>query len=751
MLPRDAGPPDPSRKMPEPKLGPRLRTPVPGSSHDGTLPPWQQARAALPPALASGTDARALVKAFGRRWPMAVALGLIAAAAAGTGAWYVFTARYVVYAQVLVGAPKRIVYQTNEGGDSRGDVLAYQRTQAATLKSRFVLSAALKRDEVKRLAAISQQPDPITWLDEELRVEFKEGSELITAFLTGEDSAETVTLLNAVVQAYLKEVDSQEHKQRSDRMAELDTALTKSREKLRGMRESQRRRAEELGTTDSLALNQRQQSLLQSFGELRQQHTRAQIDLMRSQNKLNNFKTQANVRINAASIEAVVNDAIDADTKVRTLSDTVADVQRRIERYQSTAVDPYETTLVRLRGYYKQLTHDLQARKDELRKDLTARAKQDAQLRFDTELARYQDEYNSAFEMEKKLQAEVAVLEKDVNKVGGSIPLELQNLGDEIKQEEDGTKRIAQEYQALQVELRRPPRVTLYQDAAVQRKDIKRQVLGVGLSPLVAFLAVCFCVALIESRSRRIHTADEVVHGLGLRVVGAVPPSGRRVANLRDEDGFDPGMLESIDAIRTQLLRDASLELTRLVMVTSAVEGEGKTTLAGHLACSLARAGRRTLLVDCDLRCPAAHQLFELPMQPGFSEVLLGEVPADDAIMDTPIDGLWLMPAGQWDREVIQALAKDGVEQMFERFKEQFDFVIVDSHPVLAATDSLLIGQHVDAVILSLQRDVSQTPRVYAAGQRLTSLGVRVLGAVVNGLGQDDLIDQGYQAPVEAA
>jgi len=223
------------------------------------------------------------------------------------------------------------------------------------------------------------------------------------------------------------------------------------------------------------------------------------------------------------------------------------------------------------------------------------------------------------------------------------------------------------------------------------------------------------------------------------------------VAAADAADSHGQSLLESIDAIRTMLLRDASLERTRVIMVTSAVEGEGKTTLASHVAGSLARAGRRTLLVDCDLRCPAAHQFFEVPLQPGFSEAVLGEIPIDEAVHETAIDGLWVVPAGEWDREVVQALAKGGVEKTFERFKESFDFIVVDSHPVLQATDSLVVGQHVDAVILSLLRDVSQTPRVYAASQRLTNLGIRVLGAVVNGIGQDELYGNSFQAPAQVA
>ena len=175
-------------------------------------------------------------------------------------------------------------------------------------------------------------------------------------------------------------------------------------------------------------------------------------------------------------------------------------------------------------------------------------------------------------------------------------------------------------------------------------------------------------------------------------------------------------------------------------MVTSAGTGEGKTTLAAHLAGSLARAGRKTLLIDGDLRTPAAHQLFELPMQPGFSEVLLGEVEAAEAVQPTAIDGLMLMPAGQWDREVVQALARGSAAGVLEKLKEEFDFIVIDSHPVLGSADSLLLGQHADAVILSVRREVSQMPKVYAAAQRLTGLGIRVLGAVVNGTDPDEVI-----------
>src|SRR5207302_682893 len=110
-----------------------------------------------------------------------------------------------------------------------------------------------------------------------------------------------------------------------------------------------------------------------------------------------------------------------------------------------------------------------------------------------------------------------------------------------------------------------------------------------------------------------------------------------------------------------------------------------------------------------------------------------------DASLPTNADGLMIMPAGQWDREVITSLARGGVQGVLEKLKEEYDFIVIDSHPVLAANDSLLIGQSVDAVILSVLREVSQTPKVYAAQQRLAGLGIRLLGVVVNGTDPEDV------------
>ena len=117
----------------------------------------------------------------------------------------------------------------------------------------------------------------------------------------------------------------------------------------------------------------------------------------------------------------------------------------------------------------------------------------------------------------------------------------------------------------------------------------------------------------------------------------------------------------------------------------------------------------------------------------------------------TSIDGLSFLPAGDRDNAVVKALAGDAMPQVIERLKEQFDLILIDSHPVLETTDSLLIGQHVDAALLSLLREVSQVPRAQAAIQECSATwAFACSGAVVNGIRSGDAIVRGRTTMVRS-
>jgi capsular exopolysaccharide synthesis family protein len=211
---------------------------------------------------------------------------------------------------------------------------------------------------------------------------------------------------------------------------------------------------------------------------------------------------------------------------------------------------------------------------------------------------------------------------------------------------------------------------------------------------------------------------------------------------------------ESIDITRTLLLEVARAEsdprsddarlIPQIVLITSAQAGEGKTSLATHLAASLAQIGHKTLLIDADLRNPAAHRIVGLSRTPGCCELLRDEVNLADVVHPTPVNGLWMIPGGRWDSRATRALAQPKTAEILKKLRGNFEFILIDSPPVLPVVDPLLIGRHVDIVLLSVLRHVSRMKNVYAACQRLTMAGAPAIRGVMSGVGGEDY-DSSYQ------
>jgi capsular exopolysaccharide synthesis family protein len=245
-------------------------------------------------------------------------------------------------------------------------------------------------------------------------------------------------------------------------------------------------------------------------------------------------------------------------------------------------------------------------------------------------------------------------------------------------------------------------------------------------------------VVLLEYTKQRVSTLNEIGYGgLGLRVLGTVPNLARIATSSKNGEAASSisGILaESIDSVRTMLLSNKRADAPKVILVTSADEHEGKTTVASHLAASLARSGRRTLLVDGDLRKPGIHLLFDMPLSAGLSEVLRGDAEIEAVVHPAQVEGMWVMLAGQCDQRAIASLAKDTTEAIFRTLRADYDFVVVDTGPALTFADTMLMGSHADAAVMAILRDVSQIPKVYEARERLEAIGVPVLGGVVGGI-----------------
>jgi capsular exopolysaccharide synthesis family protein len=355
----------------------------------------------------------------------------------------------------------------------------------------------------------------------------------------------------------------------------------------------------------------------------------------------------------------------------------------------------------------------------------------DRRIELEQELAILDD-------LDRQLSREIDTLTQG-NKSFTTQTLDLRSIQDDTTHKEEAALRIGAEIEALNVELEAPPRVRTIEDASIPRvRDEKGRLMTIMLAILGPFFGSIFGVAFLELQRQRVDTADEVPADLGIRVIGTLPLLPSRVSRgggtRSGKERYWFNILHnSVDAARTMLLHAAQAGTHRLVMITSAVASEGKTSLAGYLASSLAKSGMRTLLVDADLRNPSIHRIFDLAVTPGLAELLRGEATLNAVIVETALESLSVITAGTCDQRTIRALARGELGSHFARLKDCFDFIIVDSSPILPVPDGLLVAQQADAVLLSVFCERSRKSLVKSAADRLRDLGVPILGAVVSG------------------
>jgi capsular exopolysaccharide synthesis family protein len=176
-------------------------------------------------------------------------------------------------------------------------------------------------------------------------------------------------------------------------------------------------------------------------------------------------------------------------------------------------------------------------------------------------------------------------------------------------------------------------------------------------------------------------------------------------------------------------------QLGRCVMITSAMGGEGKTTLAAQLGGRCASAGIRTLLIDADLRRATLSKMLDVPQGPGLVNVLGGTSGVAEAVVN--IDGagsLFLLPAGMSGMDAGRVFRGPDLGRMLEQLREEFELILIDTPPVLPVPDALTVGQWVDGSLIAARSDTSRFNLVGRASRMLSSARIPVLGVVVNGV-----------------
>jgi len=193
---------------------------------------------------------------------------------------------------------------------------------------------------------------------------------------------------------------------------------------------------------------------------------------------------------------------------------------------------------------------------------------------------------------------------------------------------------------------------------------------------------------------------------------------------------------EAINRIRSSLQYTNAGEPASTIQLTSSLEGEGKSTLAFNLALAMARMGRKTLIIDCDMRRPRLHRLTDTKQDPGLSDLLEGNVKAREAVRSYPsASNFYIMTAGTRTEQPLELLSSQRFERLLKNLSQTFDHIIIDSPPILPIADALEIGRHMDAVLLVIEAEKTTTDIAKDAMSLLSEAGIQPAGAILSKLG----------------
>ena len=642
---------------------------------------------------------------YRRKW---IGLGVVAACLAAAVA-YNYTAEriYQARARVLIEASGQDVVPFRSGAGADPGRYDYFVTQLEVLRSRAVAKYTLER--LKELS-----PDPATQSGQIARllgalgVSPVKGSNgdtrVVDVTYQSTNPERAAQVANAVAEAYVAQ--NMENLQKGSRdaseqlkksLAELRDEASAAESRLQAYREQK----------DALSLEDRQNIVLQRLKSLDELATNAETVRVQKEGL---YRQLMSMKESGASLDAFP--MIQANGVIQS---------RKAE------VDRLKNERSQLLQTFKETAPDV-TRVD------TAIA--DAQRQLDSEFAKAAEAVRKDFE---SAQAN----EKEMKKARDEQAGEIQKLGRTAVPYSALQREANSSQQILQAVMQRLKETTIVSELPINNMRVldTAEVPGIPISPnttlniAIALIAGTFlalvCVFGLEYLNPSLADAQDISAALGLPLLGTAP----RVSNLSDGPAvlteLPASFQEAIRNIRTQILLSPAPAGGRTLAVTSARPGEGKTVVSTSLAISMAMAGRRVLLIDCDLRRAQLQHVFGISRGPGLTNIINAQIKPSQALVESPVKGLFILPAGDETAAPGDLLDSERLNQLIHGLKQVFDIVIVDSAPVLAVSDAAIVANAVNSVVFVVGSGTSREVAQQAI-ERLSSGRAQILGVVLN-------------------
>ncbi len=724
------------------------------------------------PTEAESVGTTEMIKGILRRWYIVVLVFLAMSVVGLPLVWLAIKPVYDVTGAIRV-AP--ILRNIVTGETDKGEISNYEsfvNTQAALIASDRVIQRVaddlanknllffqeLSNRFIERIKSkidnVPTQQDPVVLLklainDGVITVEPARRTELITITVKSKNPKEAEQIVNAFINNYTAVQSSIEMQDDAVRLEQLKKYQKELEEKIKGERQ-QLRSVQEYVTTASGG--QKDITLPEQISVLASELTRVEADRIRLEIKIKlseemiakeNAKEEPNEDADSAGrLLEMRTKYINSDPTVQTLTRNLDQLELNLLMARLTLApenpdlkqkqELYDTYKSRLDEQRRQVGEQFDGTVAKVQKNAGKQKVSENLFLMD----RAELEAKKAFEkrLEERIAEVKAKLGVESNQTVnlGLKQLDIQDVDFQIAMDQDNLKRVLKGIEELEMDLKRPARISVayYADiASIGDKRVKYT--------LALFFGAAFCGILLaflrDKADKRLYTPEEVVNRIGVRVIGTTT-SQREI-----KPALLPQQIEQdYQTIWANLGLLDDGKIPKGLVVTSPGRSEGKTTFAINLAASIAKSGKKVLLIDGDLRKPDVAHLLNLPNGSRGLQGILSGIPLSQVICKVSSNGLDVLAADFVNGlNPLQLLALPNLALSVREFAQIYDHVIIDTPPLLAFPDALLWAKMADAVILTSFAGRTTAKDLEDAKEKIHQVNVRLLGMVLSNVQSD--------------